>query len=121
MKLFKLISSQNLMGRKRDIPVTIFYSDSEYEKLRRKISKAKITPSTSRSSYIRDCSLGNEIKVIPGLRDFNNTLIKVVDELNLINRKINYGEVKETGSNLDIIKEAITNIYKELNKISKNI
>jgi len=109
------------MGRKRDIPVTIFYSEREYEDLRRNISKAKITPSTSRSSYIRDCSLGKDIKVIPGLRDVNNTLIKVVDELNLIKRKIDYGEVKEVGSNLDIIKEAITNIYKELNKISKKI
>ncbi|MEA2016642.1 MAG: hypothetical protein U9O59_08110 [Actinomycetota bacterium] len=109
------------MVKKRNIRVYFYLSSSEYDRFRRKLAKAKITPSTTKSSYIRKCVLDKEIIVTPGLGDISNVLFKLIGELNSIDTKIKKGEVKEVGPNLKDIKKTIGDLYKELIKISRKI
>jgi hypothetical protein len=109
------------MTKKRNIRVYFYLSSSEYDSFRSKLAKAKISPSNSKSAYIRKCVLEKEITVLPGLRDFNKVLIGVIDELNSIDHKIKIGVVKDTSEYLKSINSTILEIYKELIKISKKI
>ena len=53
------------MARKRNYPVTVWLDEKELILLKDKISKTNFY----RSDYIRKCSLGKNITVVPGIRD----------------------------------------------------
>jgi len=109
------------MARKRNREIHLYLSDSEYDIFISKFSEAMVSPTITKSSYIRKCVLDKEITVIPGLRDFNRYLVDVIDELNKINRKILDGDVKDAGNYLEKINDTILNIYEDLIKISRKI
>jgi len=109
------------MARKRNREIHLYLSESEYDIFISKFSEAMVSPTITKSSYIRKCVLDKEITVIPGLRDVNRNLIDIIDELNTMNKKIRDGEIKDTGSYLKKINKTIFNIYEILNKISRKI
>jgi hypothetical protein len=54
------------MARKRNYPVTVWLDEKEFMFLKDKVSKTNFY----RSDYIRRCSLGKNITVVPGIIKF---------------------------------------------------
>jgi len=68
------------MARKRNYPVTIWLNEKEIILIKDKISKTYFC----RSDYIRKCSLGKNITVIPGIRELIVEFKKIGSSLDKI-------------------------------------
>ena len=104
------------MSRKRNYPVTIWFNEKELISLKDKISKMACNPGSKRSDYIRNCSLGKDIVVIPGIRDLIIEVKSIINNLNNLTCKVNSGEVKSIGGNLTEIKEDLKETWLKLSK-----
>ena len=109
------------MSRKRIYPVTIWLDEKELIKLKDKMALASCNPGINRSDYIRNCALGKDIVVIPGIRDLQNDLRKISNDLGQLTYKVNSGDVSVLGDNLKEIKENLKNILANLSKVAKKI
>ena len=105
------------MTRKRNYPVTIWLDEKELVLLKDKVSKTYFC----RSYYIRKCSLGKDIIVVPGIRDLMIDLRKISNYLGQITCKVNNGDVVVLGDNLKEIKESLKNIWADLSRVVKKI
>ena len=109
------------MSRKRNNQVMFWVNDEELIKLKDKMSKMSCNPGSKRSDYIRNCALGKDIVVIPGLRDLIINVKSIISNLNQITDKINNGTVTVLGDNLKEIKEGLREVMAKLNKVIKKI
>ena len=105
------------MSRKRKNLIGFWLNDTEYLSLKNKISSTNRT----RSDYLRKCSQGKNITVIPGIRDFTIELKRIGNNLNQITRSVNEGSLKIIGNDLCGIKEDLKKVWEQLASTLKKI
>ena len=105
------------MGRKRKNLIGFWLNDTEYLSLKNKISSTNRT----RSDYLRKCSQGKNITVIPGIRDFTIELKRIGNNLNQITRLANEGSLTIIGDNMKNINEDLRTVWGKLAATLKKI
>jgi translation initiation factor 1 (eIF-1/SUI1) len=107
------------MPRKRNYPITIWLNEKELILLKDKISK---TPYL-RSDYIRRCSLGKNITVIPGIRDLIIEFKKIGSNLDKISRSMDNDSGNQIilSGDLKSIKEDLKKAWVKLAVIMRKI
>ena len=105
------------MARKRNYPVTVWLDEKELILLKDKISKTNFY----RSDYIRKCSLGKNITVVPGIRDLIFEFKKIGRSLDKITRSVNSGTLTIVGDNLKSIKEDLKTVWGKLAVVMKRL
>lgn len=109
------------MSRKRNYRVIFRVSEEELIRLKDKMALASCNPGVTISSYLRNCALGKDIVVIPGIRDLIIDMRSINNNLNQINNKINNGTVTVLGDNFKDVKEDLRAAWGKLAKITKKI
>ncbi len=105
------------MARKRNYPVTIWLNENEMLLLKDKVSKTYFC----RSDYIRKCSLGKDIKVIPGIRELIIEIKRIGSNLDEITNSIDCGTLTVVGDNLKCIKEDLKMAWGKLVVLMKKL
>ena len=105
------------MARKRNYPVTVWLDEKELVLLKDKISKTYFC----RSDYIRKCSLGKNITVVPGIRDLIIEFKRIGSSLDKITRSVNHGTSTVVGDNLKSIKEDLKTVWAKLARVMKKL
>jgi len=105
------------MARKRNYSVTVWLDEKELIRLKDKVSKTYFC----RSDYIRKCSLGKDIKIIPGIRDLIIEFKRLGSSLDKITRSVNSGTLTVVGDNLESIKEDLKTLWGKLAVVMKKI
>jgi hypothetical protein len=105
------------MARKRNYPVTVWLNDKELMLLKDKISKTLFY----RSDYIRKCSLGKNITVVPGIRDLIIEFKKIGSNLDQLTRSVSCGTLTVLGDNLGSIKEDLKTVWTKLAVVMKKL
>ena len=105
------------MSRKRKNLIGFWLNDTEYLSLKNKISSTNRT----RSDYLRKCSQGKNITVIPGIRDFTIELKRIGNNLNQITRLANEGSLTIIGDNMKNINEDLKTVWGKLAATLKKI
>jgi len=105
------------MVRKRNYPVTVWLDEKELILLKDKIAKTLFC----RSDYIRKCSLGKNITVVPGIRDLIIEFKRIGSSLDKITRSVNHGTLTLVGDNLDSIKEDLKTAWGKLAGVIKKL
>ncbi|MBA7612080.1 hypothetical protein ES703_19314 [subsurface metagenome] len=105
------------MARKRNYPVTVWLYEKELILLKDKVSKTYFC----RSDYIRKCSLGKNIIVVPGIRDLIIEFKRIGSNLDKITRSVNRGTLTVLGDNLKDIKEDLKTAWGKLAGIMKKL
>jgi len=105
------------MARKRNYPITVWFDDKEMLLLKDKVSKTYFY----RSDYIRKCSLGKDITVVPGIRELIIEFKKIGSSLDKITSSVNCGTLTVVGDNLKSIREDLKKAWGKLTVIMKKI
>ncbi len=105
------------MARKRNYPVTIWLDEKELVLLKDKVSKTYFCC----SDYIRKCSLGKSIIVVPGIRDLITEFKKIESNLDRITSSVNRGTITIVGDNLKSIKEDLKTVWAKLAVVAKKL
>ena len=105
------------MARKRNYPVTVWLDEKELVLLKDKVSKTYFY----RSDYIRKCSLGKNITVVPGIRDLIIEFKRIGSNLDKITRSVNHGTLTVVGDNLESIKEDLKTVWGKLAGVMKKL
>jgi len=105
------------MARKRNYPVTVWLNEKEMMLLKDKVSKTYFC----RSNYIRKCSLGKNIIVVPGIRDLIIEFKRIGNSLDKITSSVNCGTLTVVGDNLKSIKEDLRTVWGELAVVMKKL
>lgn len=105
------------MARKRNYPITVWFDDKEMLLLKDKVSKTYFY----RSDYIRKCSLGKNITVVPGIRDLIIEFKRIGSNLDKITRSVNHGTLTVVGDNLKSIKEDLKKVWGKLAVVMKKL
>lgn len=105
------------MARKRNYPLTIWLDEKELIILKDKVSKTYFC----RSDYIRKCSLGKNITVVPGIRDLIIEFKRIESNLDKITRSVNCGTLTVLGDNLKSIKEDLKTLWAKLAVVVKKL
>ena len=105
------------MVRKRNHPVTIWLNEKEIVLLKNKLSKTYFC----RSDYIRKCSLGKNITVVPGIRELIIELKRIGSSLDEITHSIDCGTLTVVGNNLKGIKEDLKTVWDKLAVLMKKL
>jgi len=105
------------MARKRNYPITVWLDEKELILLKDKVSKTYFC----RSDYIRKCSLGKNITVIPGIRDLIIEFKRIGSSLDNITRSVNHGTLTVVGDNLESIKEDLKTVWGKLAGVMKKL
>ena len=84
---------------------------------REKIERKALGSYRTVSRYLRDCALGKEITVIPGVDDLASELRRVGNNLNQITRAINSGH----SAGIDEIREGVKGIWQSLNSLRRDV
>jgi len=105
------------MARKRNYPVTVWLNEKEMILLKDKVSKTYYY----RSDYIRKCSLGKNITVVPGIRDLIIEFKRIGNNLDKITSSVNCGTLTVVGDNLKSIKEDLKTVWGELAVVMKKL
>lgn len=105
------------MARKRNYPITIWLDEKELILLKDKVSKT----SFYRSDYIRKCSLGKNITVVPGIRDLIIEFKRIGSNLDKITRSVDCDTSDMLGDNLDSIREDLKTVWSRLAVIMKKL
>jgi len=105
------------MARKRNYPVTVWLNEKEMTILKDKVSKTYFC----RSDYIRKCSLGKNITVVPGIRDLIIEFKRIGNNLDKITSSVNCGTLTVVGDNLKSIKEDLKTVWGELAVVMKKL
>lgn len=102
--------------RTRPNQIKFFVSDSELEKINKKIEKSKLT----KSDFLRKMVLGKEIIVVDGLKELAMELNRIGNNINQISKAVNQGKVNDTGE-LSKLKESYEKAFDEVLKLSKKV
>ena len=105
------------MARKRNYPVTVWLDEKELIILKDKISKTNYC----RSDYIRKCSLGKNITVVPGIRDLIIEFKRIGSNLDKITRSVDCDTLATIGDNLESIKEDLKTVWTKLARVMKKL
>ena len=105
------------MARKRNYPVTVWLNKKESLLLKDKVSKTYFC----RSDYIRKCSLGKSITVVPGIRDLIIEFKRIGSDLDKITSSVNSGTLTIVGDNLKSIKEDLKTVWGKLAVVMKRL
>ena len=105
------------MARKRNYPVTVWLDEKEMILLKDSVSKTYFC----RSDYIRKCSLGKNIIVVPGIRDLIIEFKRIGNNLDKITSSVNRGTVTVVGNNLKSIKEDLKTVWAKLAVVMKKL
>jgi len=105
------------MERKRNYPVTVWLDEKELMLLKDKVSKTYL----NRSEYVRKCSLGKNITVVPGIRELIIEIKKIGISLDKITSSVNCGNLTVVGDNLESIKEDLKTVWDKLTVVMKKI
>jgi len=105
------------MARKRNYPVTVWLNEKEMILLKDKVSKTYFC----RSDYIRKCSLGKNITVVPGIRNLIIEFKRIGSNLDKITRSVDCDTSTMVGDNLESIKEDLKTVWGKLAVIMKKI
>jgi len=105
------------MARKRNYPVTVWLDEKELILLKDKVSKTYFY----RSDYIRKCSLGKNITVVPGIRDLIIEFKRIGSNLDKITRSVNRGTLTVLGDSLKDIKEDLKIVWGKLAVVMKKL
>ena len=105
------------MARKRNYPVTVWLDEKELIILKDKISKTNYC----RSDYIRKCSLGKNITVVPGIRDLIIEFKRIGSNLDKITRSVDCDTSATIGDNLESIKEDLKTVWTKLARVMKKL
>ena len=105
------------MVRKRNYLVTVWLDEKELIVLKNKVSKTYFC----RSDYIRKCSLGKNITVVPGIRDLIIEFKRIGSNLDKITRSVNRGTLTVVGDNLESIKEDLRTVWGKLAVVMKKL
>lgn len=87
---------------------------------REKIERKALGSYRTVSRYLRDCALGKEITVIPGVDDLASELRRVGNNLNQITRAINSGHSAGIDG-IDEIREGVKRIWQSLNSLHRDV
>lgn len=98
------------MPRKRNKGVVVRMTESEFEKIEKKSSQAKLT----KQEYLLMTGLDKEIIVIDGIKDLVLQLTKVGTNLNQIARKVHTGEIDDCSLELDGIGRELSEVWQLL-------
>ena len=105
------------MARKRNYPVTVWLNDKELMLLKDKMSKTNYY----RSDYIRKCSLGKDITVVPGIRDLIIEFKRIGSNLDKLTRSVDCDASAMLGDNLKDIKEDLKTVWVKLAVVMKKL
>jgi len=105
------------MARKRNYPVTVWLDEKELVLLKDKVSKTYFC----RSDYIRKCSLGKNITVVPGIRDLIIEFKRIGSNLDKITRSVDHSTSTILGDNLKSIKEDLKTVWAKLAVVMKKL
>jgi len=105
------------MARKRNYPITVWLDEKEMALLKDKVSKTYFC----RSEYIRKCSLGKNIKVVPGIRELIIEIKRIGSSLDKITSSVNCGTLNVVGEDLKSIKEDLKKAWDKLAAVMKKI
>jgi hypothetical protein len=105
------------MVRKRNYPVTVWMDEKEMLLLKDKVSKTYFC----RSDYIRKCSLGKDITVVPGIRELIIEFKRMGSSLDKITQSVNCGTLTVVGDNLESIKEDLKTVWAKLAVVMKKL
>lgn len=105
------------MARKRNYPVTVWLDEKELILLKDKVSKTNFY----RSDYIRKCSLGKNITVLPGIRDLIIEFKRIGSNLDKITRSVDCDASAMLGDNLESIKEDLKTVWTKLALVMKKL
>ncbi len=105
------------MARKRNYPVTVWLDEKELMLLKDKISKTYFY----RSDYIRKCSLGKNITVVPGIRDLIIEFKRIGSNLDQITRSVDCDTSAMLGDSLKDIKEDLKTVWGKLAVVMKKL
>ena len=105
------------MVRKRNCPVTVWLDKKELVLLKDKVSKTYFCC----SDYIRKCSLGKNITVVPGIRDLIVDIKRIESNLDKITRSENPGTSAVLGDSLKSIKEDLKAVWAKLAGVAKKL
>ena len=105
------------MARKRNYPVTVWLDEKELMLLKDKISKTYFY----RSDYIRKCSLGKNITVVPGIRDLIIEFKRIGSNLDKITRSVDCDTSAMLEDNLESIKEDLKTVWTKLAVVMKKL
>ena len=105
------------MARKRNYPVTVWLDEKELILLKDKVSKTNFY----RSDYIRKCSLGKNITVVPGIRDLIIEFKRIGSNLDQITRSVDCDASAMLGDNLKDIKEDLKTVWSKLAGVMKKL
>ena len=105
------------MARKRNYPVTVWLDKKELILLKDKISKTNYY----RSDYIRKCSLGKNITVVPGIRGLIIEFKRIGSNLDKITHSVNCDTSAMLGDNLESIKEDLKTVWTKLVVVMKKL
>lgn len=110
------------MGRNRKYSINFWVSEEELIKLKDKMSLMSCNPSCKRSDYIRDCVLGKDIIVIPGIRDLQKDIREISNNLGQLTEKATIDDYETyPEKELKEIKEDIKKIGVKLVKALKKL
>jgi len=105
------------MARKRNYPVTVWLDEKELVLLKDKVSKTYFY----RSDYIRKCSLGKNITVVPGIRDLIIEFKRIGSNLDQITRSVDCDTSAMLGDSLESIKEDLKTVWGKLVLVMKKL
>ena len=105
------------MARKRNYPVTVWLDEKELILLKDKVSKTYFY----RSDYIRKCSLGKNITVVPGIRDLIIEFKRIGSNLDKITRSVDHSTSTILGDNLKSIKKDLKTVWGKLAVVMKKL
>jgi len=105
------------MVRKRNYPITVWFSEKEMVLLKDKLSKTYFC----RSDYIRKCSLDKSITVVPGIRELIIEIKRIGSSLDEIIHDIDCGTLTVVGDNFKNIEEDLKAVWDSLIVIMKKI
>ncbi len=100
------------MNRSRPKQIVIRASEKEFEKIKNKVAKSKLT----QNEYLLKSALNKEIIVIEGIRDLTIDLKRIGNNLNQLTRAVHEGKVNCRGE-LSEIHEEMKEVWQLLRQL----
>lgn len=100
------------MNRKRPKQIVIRASEKEFEKIKNKVAKSKLT----QNEYLLKSALDKEIVVIEGLKDLTIDLKRIGNNLNQLTRAVHEGKA-HCSKELSEINEEMKEVWQLLRQL----
>ena len=100
------------MNRTRPKQIVIRASETEFEKIKKKVEKSKLT----QNEYLLKSALNKEIIVVEGLRDLTVELKRIGNNLNQLTRSVNEGKINYS-KELSEVNEEMKEVWQLLRQL----